>query len=132
MLTKQEILLGKGTQVESSGVREPRRTALPRGSHSHIFRVMALVSGLSLGNHSDSQSFLVVHALFSQDGCQKEGFGKVVGHWVSPFDLSRMLPVGGGLLVPCSLAGPPVVKQLMQMVTEVPGQGGRFWSVCHP
>ena len=28
MLTKQEILLGKGTQVKSSGVREPRRTAL--------------------------------------------------------------------------------------------------------
>ena len=74
MLTKQEILLGKGTQVESSGVREPRRTALPRGLHSQIFMVMALVSGLSLGNHSDSQSFLVVHALFSQDGCQREGF----------------------------------------------------------
>ena len=28
VLTKQEILLGKGTQVESSRVREPRRTAL--------------------------------------------------------------------------------------------------------
>ena len=31
-LTKQEILLGKGTWVESSRVREPRRTALPLGS----------------------------------------------------------------------------------------------------
>ena len=30
VLTKQEILLGKGTQVESSRVREPRRTALPQ------------------------------------------------------------------------------------------------------
>ena len=29
MLTKQEILLGKGTWVESSRVKEPRRTALP-------------------------------------------------------------------------------------------------------
>ena len=28
MLTKQEILLGKGTRVESSRVRECRRTAL--------------------------------------------------------------------------------------------------------
>ena len=28
VLTKQEILLGKGTWVESSRVREPRRTAL--------------------------------------------------------------------------------------------------------
>ena len=35
---------------------------------------------------------------------------------VSPFDLSQTLSVGGGLLVPCSLPGPPVVKQLMQMV----------------
>ena len=32
MLTKQEILLGKGTWVESSRVREPRRTTLPHGS----------------------------------------------------------------------------------------------------
>ena len=29
MLTKQETLLGRGTQVESSRIREPRRTALP-------------------------------------------------------------------------------------------------------
>ena len=36
---------------------------------------------------------------------------------VSPFDLSQALPVGGGLSIPCSLPGPPVVKQLMQMVT---------------
>ena len=28
VLTKQEILLGKGTQVESSRVREPKRTAV--------------------------------------------------------------------------------------------------------
>ena len=36
VLTKQEILLGKGTRVESSRVREPRRTALPRGSQSRV------------------------------------------------------------------------------------------------
>ena len=94
--------------------------------------VMGLVSRLSLANYSDSESFLVLHALFSQDGCQKEGFWEVVRHLVSPFDLSRILPVGGGLLVPCSLAGPPVIKQLMQMVTMVPGQGGWFQSVCFP
>ena len=29
---------------------------------------------------------------------------------VSPFDLSRTLPVGGGLLVLYSLSGPPVIK----------------------
>lgn len=43
------------------------------------------------------------------------------GHVVSPFDLSRTLPVGGGLLVPYTLSGSPVIKQLMQMVTMVPG-----------
>ena len=48
---------------------------------------------------------------------------------MSHFDLSRTLPVGGGLLVPCSLSGPPVINQLMQMVTMVPGQGWQFVSV---
>ena len=71
---------------------------------------MGFVSGLSLVNRSDSESFLVVHTLFSQDGCQREGFWEVVGYVVSPLDLFRTLPVGGGLLVPCSLPGPPVVK----------------------
>ena len=59
--------------------------------------VMGLVSRLSLANHSDSESFLVVHALFTQDGCQREGFWEVVGHVVSPFDLSKTLPIDGGL-----------------------------------
>ena len=36
VLTKQEILLGRGTQAESSRVREPRRTALPHGSQSRV------------------------------------------------------------------------------------------------
>ena len=94
------------------------------------FMVMGLVSGQSLANHSDSESFLGVHALFSQDRCQREGFWEVVGHVGSPFDLSQTLPVGGGLLVSCSL--PLVVKQLTQMITMVPGQGGWFQSVCFP
>ena len=36
VLTKQEILLGKGAWVESSRGREPRRTALLRGSQSRV------------------------------------------------------------------------------------------------
>ena len=48
------------------------------------------------------------------------------------FNLSATLPVGGGLLVPYSLSGSPVLKQPVQMVTMVPGQGGRFQSVCFP
>ena len=46
VLTKQEILLGKGTWVESSRVREARRTALP--------------VACSLGFYGDGISFRVV------------------------------------------------------------------------
>ena len=63
------------------------------------FIVMGLVSRLSLANHSDSQSSLVVHALLRQYGCWQEGFWEVEGHMGSPFDLSRTLPVGGSLSV---------------------------------
>ena len=126
MLTKQGILLGK---QEGKGAQENCSVTWLAVLG---FMVMGLVSGLSLANHSDSESFLLVHTLFSQDGCQREGFWELVRQVVSPFDLSQTLLVGGGLLVPCSLAGPPVVKQLMQMVTMVPGQGGRFQSMCFP
>ena len=67
MLAKQEILLGKGTWVESSRVRKLRRTAMWLTVSG--FTVKALVSGLSLANYSNSESFLVVNALLSQDGC---------------------------------------------------------------
>ena len=46
VLTKQEILLGKGARVESRRVREPRRTAL--------------CVALSLGFYGDRISFRVV------------------------------------------------------------------------
>ena len=68
MLAKQEILLGKGTRVESTRVREPRRTAL-WWFEVLGFMVMGLVSGWSLANRSNSESFLVAHASLSQDGC---------------------------------------------------------------
>ena len=46
------------------------------------FRGMGLVSGLSLGNPSDSWAFLVVHPLLSQDECQARrilGGGRTCG-----------------------------------------------------
>ena len=129
VLTKQEISLGKGSQVESRRVREPRRTALPCGLQSYgdgiSFRVVF------------SQSFwlrvLPGGARLVQPRWMPERrILESVGQVVSPSDLFWTLLVGGGLLVPSSLPGPPVVKQLMQMVTMVPGQGGRFRSVCFP
>ena len=55
------------------------------------FMVMGLVSRLSLASHSDSGSFLVLHPLLSQDGCQQGGFWEVGGYVASPFDLSQSL-----------------------------------------
>jgi len=75
VLTKQETFLGKGAQVESGRVREPRRTALPCGSQAQI-----LWNGVSFwvvsGNHSDSESFTVAQASLSQRGSQLDGFWK--------------------------------------------------------
>ena len=60
--------------------------------------------------------------------------GRLAGHnidWhlLPPFGPSRIPPVGlgGSSSVLCSLSGPPVVRQFMQVVITVPGQGGRFW-----
>ena len=64
VLTKQEILLGKGTQEYCSAM-----WLAVSG-----FMVMGLVFRLTLANHSDSESFLVVHPFFNQDRCQREGF----------------------------------------------------------
>ena len=54
------------------------------------FMEMRLVSGLSLTDHSDPGSFLVVHVLLSQDGCQRGGFWEFgrIHRMESPFDLS--------------------------------------------
>ena len=117
----------RGREQESKGTQENCSVTWLAVSG---FMVMGLVSGLSLANPSDSV-LSGGAALFSQDECQR-GFWEVVRQVVSPFDLSQTLMVGGGLLVPCSLPGPPVVKQLMQMVTMVPGQGEWFQSLCFP
>ena len=37
-----------------------------------------------------------------------------------------LFPNSSGWLISSALPGPPTVKQLMQMVTVVPGQGGQF------
>ena len=70
---------------------------------------------LSLANHSDSESFLMVHALFSQDGCREKNSGR----WS---DMQCLL-----LTFPKSCR-----KTTLQIFTMVPGQGGRFQLVCFP
>ena len=93
-------LEGKGTQENCSAMR----------LEVLGFMVMGLLSRLSLASYSDSGSFLVAHTLLNQNGYQQEGFWEVVGHVVSPFDLSQILSADGGLLGPCALLRPPVIK----------------------
>ena len=85
--------------------------------------------------HEIQKTWLIKGAVVLQEGQPLPGpeTGLLSNTWnwivqgdTSPFDLSWTLLVGGGLLALCSLAGPPVVKQLMQVVTMVPGQGGLF------
>ena len=58
---------GKGTQENCSAT----------WLRVSAFMVMGLVSRLSLANHSDSGSSLVVPTSLSQDGFQREGFWEV-------------------------------------------------------
>ena len=88
MLTKQEILLGKGTWMESRRVREPGELLCHMACSLGFYGDEISLPCCLVANHSDSESFPVVHALFSQHGCQREGFWEVVGQMVSPFDLS--------------------------------------------
>ena len=50
----------------------------------------------------------------------------MVGHVVSPFDLSQTLLVGGGLLVPYSLPGSPVIKHSCEWLLKGLGRVGSF------
>ena len=77
MLTKQEILLGKGAWVESSRVREPRRTALAAVSG---FMVMGLVFGLSLDNQ-------LTHSPSKMDAREKDS-----GRWLDMWCLLLTFP----------------------------------------
>ena len=61
----------------------------------------------------------------------KRDSGKWTDTW-SPLDLSQTLLVGGGLLVPYSLPGSPVIKQLMRMVTKGLTRVGGFSQCASP
>ena len=70
MLTEQETLLGRGVPGPRAGGLGNSGELLCHVAYSLRFYGDGLVSRLSLANHSDSGSFVVAQALFSQDGCQ--------------------------------------------------------------
>ena len=55
-----------GGEQEGKGTQESCSATVAQVSG---FMVMGLVSGWSLANHSNSESFLVAYLLISQDGC---------------------------------------------------------------
>ena len=60
MLAKQEALLGRGAQAESSWVREPKRTACYMAPSLRIYSNG--ISFLFVANHSELESFLMACA----------------------------------------------------------------------
>ena len=85
-LVKPEALLGRVTPVESRGVREPGRTALPRGSRPQVLWWWSWFPGcLWAVTLIQGPSWWPVHR------SAKMGSGRLVGHmgWdlLSPFDL---------------------------------------------
>ena len=116
MLSKREALLGRAAGAEGRRVRETERTALPRASQSQglwslgSFLACLLLACLLPVILNWDPSWGHTHHSSELDSSEEDP-GRLVGplDWSvpSPFDLSRIL-VGGSLLVPCSLPGPPV------------------------
>ena len=93
------------------------------------FMVMGLVSRLSLANHSNhsnSGSFLVVRALLSQDGCQREGFWEDI--WTGVLCLLLTFSEFFCLVVACyfCVSYQDLLVNSHKMVTMVSGHGGQF------
>ena len=103
-MSKQENLLGKGARTESSRVREPRRTALPRGSKSWVHG-NGVSSWLSLASHlawsmfvlTQGPSWWQVNLSAKMDSSAKDS-GRLIRHlmgWhlLPAFGPSQILPV---------------------------------------
>ena len=65
---------GRGAREESGRIRGTQENCSAMWLTVLGITVTGLVPHLSLANPSDSRSFLVVHALLSQDGFQQGGF----------------------------------------------------------
>ena len=82
MLTRQETLLGRHSKGRKQHGKGTQENYYATWVTVWGFMVTGLVSELSVANHSDSGSFLLVPALLSQDGFQQEGFweaGRIYG-----------------------------------------------------
>ena len=98
--TRQVTLLGRGAWTESSRVREPRRTALPRGSQSWVLWQLGQFPGC-LWPIPLSWSPSLAHQSAKMGSREKysERLGECMDwHLLSPFDLSQILLVSFSFL----------------------------------
>ena len=105
--------MGRVAGVEGRRVREMERTALTRASQSQVLWSLGSFLACLLPVFLNwDPSWGHTHHSAEMDSSE-EDLGRLVGplDWSLPslFDLSSIL-VGGSLLVPCSLPGPPVVR----------------------
>ena len=117
VLRKQEILLGKGTRVESSREREPR-TALPRGLQSSFWVVFSQSFWLRV---LPGGARLVQPRWMPERRILEGGQTCAVSFW--PFLNSSCW---WWLISFVLLTGTSCRKTTHEMATVVSGQGGRF------
>ena len=128
---RSKSLLGRNPRWRAAGEEEPRRTrtALPYGTVSG-FTIMGLafqvVSGqsscLALVVHASQKRWVLASGFLG-------GWQDILGAGVS----SSFWPLLNSLSFPQQhsdfLLGSPVVRQLVQAVIIVPGQGRCFWML---
>ena len=83
MCCKARDFIGKGSPGRKQEGKGTKENCSAKWLTVSEFMVMGLVSRLSLVNHSDSGSFLLVHSLLNQDEYQWGGFWEVIGHMAS-------------------------------------------------
>ena len=132
-VNKARDFTGKGYAGGELGRKGSRENCSAMWLAVSGFMVMGSASGLSLARHSDIESFLVVHISPNKMGSSEDDSGKLLGHmeWrlLPSLDFSWVLPVGGSLLVPYSLPGPPVYS-CKCLLWSVAWSGG--FSQCVP
>ena len=144
MLTQPKTLLGRGTQVESSRLRKPGGLlchvaySLRFYGNGASFQVISGQSSCLCPYLVQFRPLLVAHHLSAKMDSSVRVSGRCAGRilgWrlLPPFGLSQISQLVLFCFVfaaaLCSLLGPPVVRQLRQVIINFPGQGGQFWSM---
>ena len=131
---KAKDFIGRGRPGREHRVREPRRTALPRGSQSLVLWEWSEFPGclwpvVLFGPYLVWLRVLPGGAAsLSLDGFQHQGCWEV-GHLLPPIGPSRILPVSPQDSTVFLIRASCCMRPLMQVPITVLGQGGQFQSM---